>query len=497
MKNKRKFFSITLAVIAAGTFLISCRDMTESISDNTVTELSHERPEDEYLFEDDSLPDDLDFDGQTITVLYREEEVDEFFIEAQTGDVVDDAVYRSNNNVMERLNINLDVVKKRGNATDDRIAFINYVGDTVKAGDDAFQLVACLTYNMPSLIQNGLLLNLLDVQYLDVDKPWWAQGLVEYGTLGGKLFFVSGDISLSLIKKTFCLYFNIDLLENYGLDSPYEKVHAGTWTKEALSEMAVSAYKDLNGSSTADLEDQYGFALYDRNHCNIFIGGFDLQVTDKDDNGYPVVVFGNEKVADAVTWLCGFFHNNNGIYYNKNSDAGTDLSVHESLRKMFNEGRLLFISAEFSNAVFYRDMDYEYGVLPAPKWDESQQGYYTVARNIYSSFGIPVTVQDTDLTGAVMEAIASENYRNLSPVYFETALKVKYSRDVESAQMFDIIKGGMKFNLGYTYHLLVGLTDYFVDSIRDNKPDWVSTYAAREPAAVSAIEKFIESIENA
>lgn len=498
MKNKRRFWSFTFAVIAVGSLLISCRDMTESKSGSIVTEQSNEEnPAEETLFAEDSLPDDLDFGGQTITVLYREEEADEFFMEAQTGDVVDDAVYRSNHNVRERLNIELAVVKKRGNAEDDRTAFINYVVDTVKAGDDAFQLVACLTYNMPSLIQNGVLLNLLDVQYLDFGKPWWAQGLIEYGTLGGKLFFASGDISLSLLKKTFCLYFNIDLLNDYGLESPYEKVHAGTWTKEVLSKMAVSAYKDLNGSSTADLDDQYGFALYDRNHCNIFIGGFDLQVTEKDENGYPAVVFGSEKVADAVTWLCALFHNNNGIYYNKNSDAGTDLSVHESLRKMFNEGRLLFISAEFSNAVFFRDMKYEFGVLPPPKWDESQKGYYTLARNIYSSFGIPVTVQNTDPVGAVMEAIASENHRTLSPVYYETALKVKYSRDAESAQMFDIIKGGVKFNFGYTYHLIVGLTDHFVGSVRDNKPNWVSTYASIEPAAVSSIGKFIESIENA
>ena len=124
-----------------------------------------ENPAEETLFAEDYLTDVLDFVGQTITVLFREEVADEFFMEAQTGDVVDDAVYRSNHNVRERLNIELAVVKKRGNATDDRTAFINYVVDTVKAGDDAFQLVACLTYKChPD--QNGVLLNLLDVQIL-------------------------------------------------------------------------------------------------------------------------------------------------------------------------------------------------------------------------------------------------------------------------------------------------------------------------------------------
>lgn len=139
-------------------------------------------------------------------------------------------------------------------------------------------------------------------------------------------------------------------------------------------------------------------------------------------------------------------------------------------------------------------MNDEYGVLPPPKRDEAQDGYFTLARNVYSSFGIPITAGDTELAGAFMEAAASENHRTLAPAYFETALKVKYARDEESARMFDLIKSGMKFNLGYTYHQVVGITDLFVDSIRDNKTDWASAYTAREKTSVSNIEKFIAAI---
>ncbi|MHB1153169.1 MAG: hypothetical protein ACYCWE_19765 [Eubacteriales bacterium] len=493
----RVFSLFMLTAILICVFLVSCAESSDTLAANTTAsdDSGIVTQKEELMFEADSLPADLSFSGQIVTVLYREEEADEFFMDTQTGDVVDDAVYTSNRSVMERLNIEMDIVKKKGNVDTDRTAFINYVHDTVMTGDNAFQIVAGLTYNMPAFVQKGLLKNLREVPHIEFSKPWWAQGLIEYGTIGDKLFFASGDISLSLIKKIFCLYFNINLLDSLGMDSPYTLVHAGTWTKDVYSEMAVTAYSDLNGNGSADLEDQYGFALYDRNHCNTFIGGFDLQVTDKDENGNPILVFGNERAAEAVTWLCGFFHNNNGIYYNKNSDAGTDLSIHQSLGNMFTSNRLLFISAEFNNAEIYRDMSYEYGVLPPPKWDEAQEGYFTLARNVYSSFGIPVTVQDTELIGALMEAVASENYRTLAPVYFETALKVKYSRNEESSRMFDIIKNGMKFNLGYTYHQIVGMTDHFVDCIRDNNTNWASVYATKEKTALANIEKFMTEIE--
>lgn len=474
---------------------VSCGKPAEAAAQTSAGDTGAAAPEEESFFEADSLPDGLDFEGKTVTVLYREEDADEFFMEKQTGEVVDDAVYLSNSKVTERLNIAIGMVLKKGSSETDRTAFINYVGDTVMAGDSAFDIAAGLTYNMPVFVQKGLLMNLRGLPYIDFDKPWWAQGLVEYGTIGGSLFFASGDISLSLIKKTFCVYYNKDLPGSLGMDPPGESVLSGKWTFDAFSGMAKEAYGDLNGSREADFEDRYGFALYDRNHCNLFIGGFDLRVTDKDEDGLPVLVFGNEKTADAVTLLCGFFHNNSGIYYNKNSDAGADLSVHQTLANMFTGSRLLFISAEFGNALLYRDMNDEYGVLPPPKRDEAQDGYYTLARNVYSSFGVPLTNTDTELAGAFMEAAASENHRTLAPVYFETALKVKYARSEESALMFDIIKSGMKFNLGYTYHQVVGITDLFVDSIRDNKTDWASVYASKEKTSVSNIEKFIAAIE--
>ena len=446
------------------------------------------------LFEEDNLPGDLDLGGKSITILYREEEVKEFYMAEQSGDIVEDAVYMSNKNVEERLNVKIDMLTRLGNAGDDRTQFVNFVTNTVMSGDDTFQVAAALTYNMPAFIQNNLLINLMDVQYLNFDQPWWVEALVELGTIGDQLLLASGDASLSLIKKTFCLYFNQNLLESLDLENPYEMVYNNTWVRDNFAAMAKSVYTDLNGNGEEDDQDQYGFSIYDRNHMNLFIGAFDLKVTEKDASGYPAIVFGNNKVASAVEYLCDFFANNNGITFNDMSDAGASLEKHESIRNMFISGRSLFVSAEFNNAEFYRDMEDTYGVLPLPKWDESQKDYYTVARNIYSSFGIPKTCGDLEITGAVLEAIASENYRTLSPIYFETALKVKYSNDTEDAHMYDIIKNGLKFNFGYTYHLIVNMTDFFGNAILTNNPAWISTYESNEAKSIAAIDKFVQQV---
>ena len=496
--NTKKLTALVLLLTISVTGLLSaCGEAPEpgapAAESSGITETA--APETETEFMPDSLPAGLNYNGATMTTMYRSEEVDEFYMEEQTGEIIDDAVYQSNRNVEERLNVKLAVRTMEGNPDNLRTVFVNAVVNTVLAGDDAFQAVGMLAFNTPMFIQNGVALNLKTMPHLDFDKPWWTDALTTLGSIDGKLYIVSGDISLSLVKKTLCLFFNKTLADSLGIESPYAAVHDGSWTKDKMEAEAKLAYNDLNGNGESDLEDQYGYMIYDSNHINMYIGAFDLEVTKQDSDGIPTASFGSEKVAGAVDYLVHFLWDNPGISFNKLSDAGTDLKTHEAIRAMFSSGRLLFISAEFWNSDNYRDMENEYGVLPAPKWDEKQDGYYTVARNVYSAFIVPVTCGDPDMTGAVLEAIASENYRTLAPVYFESALKVKYSRDLESAQMYDLIKEGMKFNFGYTYHIIVGLTDNLRNSIGNRNADWASTYAAKEPAAQAKIAEFVELVK--
>ena len=54
-------------------------------------------------------------------------------------------------------------------------------------------------------------------------------------------------------------------------------------------------------------------------------------------------------------------------------------------------------------------------------------------------FAIPVTNSDTEFTGVVLEALSSQAAKDIIPAYFEITLKTKYTRDNESAKMFELI----------------------------------------------------------
>ena len=93
--------------------------------------------------------------------------------------------------------------------------------------------------------------------------------------------------------------------------------------------------------------------------------------------------------------------------------------------------------------------------------------------------------------------MASESWRSVTPAYFETALKVKYAADDETAQMFDLIRENISFDFGYIYTLSMnGISDKFKSAVNANKPEWASNVAGFEASAVDSLDKLLTTIRN-
>jgi len=449
-------------------------------------------------YEKDDLPE-LNFGGKEINVLYRDDVLSSFYVAEQTGDIVDDAVYRSNRTVEERLNVKVKPTTMAGSANADRTTFMAAITNSVLAGDEAYDLCGVLTYNIPTLMQQGVLSDLLQLPYLNFDKPWWTAALTELATVDGKLYFASGDVSLELTQRIFCMLFNKNLAESLNSGDIYVLVNDGKWTLDKMKEIGAAAYADLNGDSTVDPSDRYGVVVNDYNHISGFVGSLDIETTKLDTDGRQHVSGDSEHTINAIQKLVEVFNNNSGIFYMSASDAdsATVASNHEVYRTMFKDNRLLFVTTEFHQiSSIYRDMEAEYGVIPYPKYDETQDAYYTLARNVYSSFVVPKTCTKTEEVGALLEAMAAQNYRDVSPVYFETALKVKYSRDDTTSQMYDIIKQGLKFNFGFTYTGVIGNQMNKVnDMVKSGNTNWASAFASVKDSSETKLQQFYDDME--
>jgi len=412
-------------------------DETEGI-ETEVTET--EERNDGRRIAPDTVPE-LDFEGADVTILCRSEVTHEFVAEEITGEGINDAIYNRDLYTEDRLKVSLSVLDMPGN-WDSYSTFITNVSNSVAADDGAYDIIAYYAYAAPSLAVRGVLTDLKTIEYLNLQQPWWHADFERAATVNGKLYMHAGDIALTAISDRYAVFFNQDLLNSYLPEvNPYEMVFEGSWTTDNVIKMIAGIYSDLNFDGEKGAADFYAINIFNAMDAWYTGAGGTIMGRDADDN--PVFDMYTEHNIGIIEQYYSLV--NSVESYASNAGYG-----------LFAEKRAIFSSMGLAYSESLRDFEDTYGVLPFPKWDETQKEYYSTIGDGYSQVMIPIDCKDIDRAGAVMEVMAAESYRSVTPAYFEIAMKKKYFRDEESAQMFDIIQAGAKYDFGVIYTSLVG-----------------------------------------
>ncbi|MHB1152859.1 MAG: hypothetical protein ACYCWE_09175 [Eubacteriales bacterium] len=480
----KKIIAALLLTLILASSLLSCAE--SDVQSVTTADQETVAETEEELYVADNLPADLDYGGKTITLLWSKDGGN--FSDALDGDVVNDALYYRDRKVEERLNVTIKNVEELYTwAIKDE--YLNRIKSSVLAGDNAYDIVSGQYATMPSLIAEGVYYNLINVEYLDLDMPWWVQGLIEETTINGKLYLVSGDITIKTISNISNLFFNKKMLADRNIEEPYDVVLNGDWTYDYFKNLLTDMYSDLNGNGKVDNEDTFGLIVPSGNYITPYIQAFNIKITTLDEEGYPVLTYGDEKTADVVTELCALLHDTNYAVIGDDNTA-------EDLIAIYYQNRSAFLSQTLQYAIALKNNESDFGVLPHPKYNEEQAEYYTALNEGNTLLGIVSSCTDTSMVSAVMECLASESYRQVSPSYYETALKVKYSRDDETSQMFDIIRAGVLFNFGSIYGFYMNqINTTFKAAIMSNNNKWASNFKSFSKAAEINIAKFYESVQ--
>lgn len=496
MNKRKRILAMLLAAVIVSSF-VSCGgsgsgDVTSAPDSDSGKGETTASPYDSNGFLLDSLPDELDFGGRKVTILGWDhyEEV-EFYTEEQTGDIVNDAYYQRNLGVEDRLNVKLEFLEGLTRGSND---FRQKISNSVMSGSGEYDIIAGHSQAVSQTSADGLLLNVLDIDYIDFDKPWWAQSLKKETTIGGALYFLAGDIAVSTTSRMQGLFFNNDYIVDYKLEDPYDVVLDGKWTVDKMFEMSKDIYSDLNSDGKKDEKDQFGFACdWVQFQAPMYSCGIKAVDVTKDGGLEVSPTFTGEKAADLLVKLCGFVHDTN--------DATKIAQVDDS--KIFIEGRVLFYAFPLGliSTGDMRSVKFSYGFIPWPKYDESQENYIVSSSNAFSLWAVPIDAKDSDISGAVMEAMASGGYRLISPALFETAYKVKYnSMDSErQSQVFDILKSSVIYDVGKVYgNLKNNMFNNYCDMIFNNNTNWKSNVDSKKDAMQASLDEMVETFrENA
>jgi len=423
--------------------------------------------------------------GYNFRVLIDEEEgnalrYEDLDISEEIGEVYNDAIYKRNLELQEKFNITLTAVSKIGIASD--------VKNTVNAGTDDYDLIVPRLNTAWNLIPYCN--DLMPLENLSLKESWYDQNCVANLSIANKLYIITGDAFMKHYDGIMLLIFNKQMLKDHALSDPYALVRDGKWTLDAMGEMSKNVTKDLDGNGVMDRYDQWGYALQS-DVLGGMINAAGLQFMYKDSDDIPVTEANTDKMSAAIDKILSF-------YKDYSWDCLRDgKGAHLSAFWVFPEGRALFNGIMLRYIEWQlRGVEFDFGILPFPKFDEAQDRYYT-STNAYHTFCymMPKSVSEPENTAYIFDAMGFYGEKIIKPAYYDLCLMRKYTRDEESTEMLDIIFKSTAYDLGL-YANFGNISGSVRTMLEKGENTYASAYDKTGAKAATEIDKFLSSIED-
>lgn len=487
--KKKVCLMLALLMLASSMFACAEGETTENTATETPSATTEDAAaageetvaEEEIESFDPGLPE-YDFEGRTFNILTKAGWTDDWFessiyTEELNGEVLNDAVFERNLHVSETYNVVLaEIAGESG-------SFVTNVQSAVTAGDAIYDVVMPALGHAGSLGIDGYLYDLNNVEHLNFEQKWWDSRSIEDLSIANKIFMVSGDISTLNNDATWCTMINLQVLENFGFETPYHYVANDEWTFDTYRTLCAGASIDLDGDGDFDSADSIANLTQNENATAMVIA-FGYSLLEKDENDLPYFnMEGDERLYEILTNLSEFMLDTTvSLNYHNYANEG----YHLLTTKMFEENRGLFWITNLQMVIRLREMETDFGIAPCPKYDEQQENYSNVVWSVGSYSCVPISAANSSESGLILEAMAAKSREVLRPAYYETALSMKYLRDQESIEMLDLVIDNRTYDLELAFSFGSSTA---VQNIVLNGKEPASTFASQKKVISKLIEK--------
>ena len=461
MKGFTKLLALALACLLLIGGLVACggdteketKDPTETNAPETQTGTEGGRYDASFDRNSvaDDIPADLRFDGETVTFFVRDDDElwkYEMDVDALMNDTLYDALYYRNKTVEERLGITITTIGQPG-----KYGVRAQWNDTLRTAVNTkltdFDAAAIYLSTGSVLAVEGVYYNVIDFPNINLEKPWWNQSIQDELTMFNTLYYLAGDIAVTELTGTFSMAYNKNLYEKYyGAtgENLYDVVNDMRWTIDYLYDLAAGVHEDLNGDGIVSDGDVVGYTSHDPNAQDswndAWIAACGIDITTKV-NGVPELSFYSDRTIRA----------HEAVQRLSVTCPGTLVGGTKELTT-FADGKVMFTRTNLNGGAGLREMKDSYGIIPMPMLEENQDGgYATIVNNTSSLITVlsSLPAERKELLGATLELMAAESYKQVTPTYFEVAVKTKYAESPEDAKMYDLILNSVKFSFGYCY----------------------------------------------
>ena len=488
--RKKRITIVLLALLLASCGNAAQNETTGSTdtaaNTNTITESTEMESETETASLLAALPA-ADYEGYTFTIIGQHtEERPNFHAEELTGDNINDALYNRDLTVEQMYNFEIVQI-----ADADRGKVRTTVQNCVLAQDEAHQLVlTSMADGIGSLATSGCLLDMEKLPHFSPEEAWWCRSIYENCSVDGHLYFSTGPISVSYYTTPLVMLVNQRLAGDYGLPDLYKMVDDGTWTVDAMMEMCKDVGQDLNEDGKMTVADRYGLSV----ECNagnaLFVSAGEQMITRTGTDTF-VLSMDTDRAVDVIQNLSAYMADTNTVFV---SDF-TAKNAYDHRDTVFKEGRALFCATHTGGIMYtLRDMEDGFGILPMPKYEESQKEYRSYCNTwMPSGVAVPLLCSDPERSSVIIEALARESYRTVAPEVYSVTISKKVSRDEDSTRILDMVYENPFFDFNAIYDF-GGTSILLRDAVCGKGDNWISTYTKKKSAAEKALTDFLTEI---
>ncbi len=500
MKKTKAFICVVVAVLMmTSCFFVSCGTGDDKPTDAVTVQPKNENEETYFIPE-------TKYNAE-ITILCpnndSEWSCNDFYQETDSQDPVPNAVYQRNNLIENTFGV---TIKTKENVS--RTSINQYVMNSYNSGDMDYDIVMQTVNRCYTLAQSGYLMNLDDVENLDLTSEAWDQSYLAQTSIGNQNYFATGEITTMDNDATWVMMFNKKLAEKRNLSdmydgqSIYDLVKAGKWTMDTLLAMAKDVYEDTDNNGQISSGDSFGIATTIDFIQGLFYGA-NAKLVVKDDNDEPQLSFYNKTNLNVIEKIIEIYYSANKVTFDCHDYISENPQAHLIAQEMFESDRALFYSEVMQCVIRLREMDTDFGIIPVPKFSETQKNYTThsVADVTLCCCFPKILEKDSSrvaMSGAIAQALAVEGKNILTPAYYERSIIGKGARDDESLEMLEIIFKNRTADLGYITGNddISSLMSGMRSNIKAGKSDLASLVRRYESRVKRALVEMTESFEN-
>lgn len=338
--------------------------------------------------------------------------------------------------VEDKFNCEIEVEEVAANAT------FSKAQPAILAGNKFADLIGTTEWAYGQLLASNLLADLSKIETLDLSQNYFNSEISKLTTIGNSTYAFSADFDAHLYTQMITLY-NVTIWKELGLPDPYEMVENGEWTWDKFLEYARLACRDYDGNGTIDSEsDRWGAVGAGGDLISAAYSSMGGKFYDIDENGKIVLACTDAESSEKLSWICKLFQNENVLYQREN----------EGVLDMFTQNKALFMFRINTNSEQLKSMESDFGILPMPKWNKSQENYVNYINHNTKIYSIPNTNENTYEAGIIISALARryQSYTDLGLEEFEdityrlendSKILRNYIANSKSYEILDIIRG--------------------------------------------------------